>query len=90
MNMWGFTPSLFRHLSELFVEFLQHEGREQKSEFYIPKVVNALVASGRERCRLLTTPDAWLGVTYREDRPFVVEGLGRLIRSGAYPEKLWE
>ncbi|MCU0786978.1 MAG: NTP transferase domain-containing protein [Verrucomicrobia bacterium] len=90
MNMWGFNPSLYRHLSELFTEFLQKEGRELKSEFYIPKVVNALVASGKERCRLLTTPDAWLGVTYREDRPIVVEGLGRLIRSGAYPQKLWE
>lgn len=89
MNMWGFVPSLFGHLNRLFLEFLQQHGREEKSEFYIPKVVSALVSSGAERCRVLATTDTWLGVTYREDRPFVIEGLRKLVRSGKYPETLW-
>ena len=90
MNMWGFKPSLFGHLEEVFVEFLKKEGGELKSEFYIPKVVSALVGAGKERCKVLKTPDSWLGVTYREDRPFVIEGLRKLIQSGAYPEQLWK
>ena len=89
MNMWGFVPTLFEHLRRMFKEFLDREGREMKSEFYIPKVVGELVSSGREQCRVLSSPDAWLGVTYREDRPKVTEGLRQLISSGAYPEKLW-
>jgi hypothetical protein len=30
---------------------------------------------------------AWFGVSYREDRPFVVEGIRKLIARGDYPEK---
>jgi MobA-like NTP transferase domain len=89
MNLWGFMPTLFGHLREQFVGFLKKHGSEEKSEFYIPAVVNALVAAGRERCRVLKTPDSWLGVTYREDRPAVIEGVRRLIACGDYPERLW-
>jgi hypothetical protein len=89
MNMWGFTPSLFGFLREEFVAFLQKHGQEEKSECYIPTVVNALVTAGKVRCRVLRTTDSWFGVTYREDRPFVVEGIRRLIARGDYPEKLW-
>jgi hypothetical protein len=28
-------------------------------------------------------------VTYREDRPIVVENIRKLIAKGDYPEKLW-
>jgi dTDP-glucose pyrophosphorylase len=89
MNLWGFSPTLFGHLRTQFVEFLQQHGREEKSEFYIPVVVNTLVETGRERCKVLRSPDSWFGVTYREDRPRVVESIRRLIARGDYPEKLW-
>ena len=55
----------------------------------IPATVNALIATGRERCRVLETPDSWLGVTCREDRPAVIEGIRRLLARGDYPERLW-
>jgi NDP-sugar pyrophosphorylase family protein len=89
MNLWSFTPTLFNHLREQFVEFLQRRGSEEKSEFYIPVAVNALIAARRERCRILKTTDLWLGVTYREDRSAVIEGIRRLIARGDYPERLW-
>jgi UTP-glucose-1-phosphate uridylyltransferase len=88
MNMWGFTPALFGTLREGFVEFLKRQGREEKSEFYIPSAVNDLVRAGRARVKVLRSPDSWFGVTYREDRPFVVEGIRKLIARGDYPEKL--
>ncbi|HXS67287.1 MAG TPA: sugar phosphate nucleotidyltransferase [Candidatus Polarisedimenticolia bacterium] len=89
MNMWGFTPSLFPHLREQLIEFLKKHGQEEKSELYIPSVVNELVAAGKERCKVLRTTDSWFGVTYREDRPFVVEGIRGLIGRGDYPGTLW-
>jgi hypothetical protein len=88
MNMWGFTPALFAPLRERFVEFLKKHSAEEKSEFYIPAAVNEIVSAGGARVKVLRSPDSWFGVTYREDRPFVVEGIRRLVAHGDYPEKL--
>jgi hypothetical protein len=89
MNMWGFQPNLFGHLRREFSEFLTAQGREQKSECYIPMTVGNLVKKNLARCRVLRSDAAWFGVTYREDRPFVIEGIRKLIARGDYPEKLW-
>jgi MobA-like NTP transferase domain len=89
MNMWGLNPTIFGHLEKQFAQFLAASGRDEKAEFYIPKVVNSLVSSGAERVRMLRTRSAWFGITYREDRPLVTEGMRKLIASGSYPEKLW-
>jgi hypothetical protein len=37
---------------------------------------------------VLPTRSAWFGVTYREDRPLVIEGINQLVRNGEYPERL--
>ncbi|MDR1190237.1 MAG: NTP transferase domain-containing protein [Verrucomicrobiales bacterium] len=89
MNIWGFTPQYFDFLETAFVEFLKAHGGELKSEFFIPKHVNAIVQAGLADCRVLPTDSAWFGVTYREDRPLVMESIRRLIATGAYPERLW-
>jgi dTDP-glucose pyrophosphorylase len=89
MNLWGFTPSLFGHLRGQFVEFLKRHASDEKAEFLIPTVVNELVIAGRERVKVLRTPDSWFGMTHREDRPRVIEGIRRVIAHGDYPEKLW-
>jgi Nucleotidyl transferase len=89
MNMWGFTPTLFDRLRAQFAEFLKQHGQEQKSEFYIPAAVNAFIGAGQARCQVLKTSDSWFGVTYREDRPRVIESVRTLITRGEYPEKLW-
>jgi len=51
-------------------------------------VVNSLVDAGQARCRVLRSTDSWFGVTYREDRPRVVESIRALIARGDYPERL--
>jgi dTDP-glucose pyrophosphorylase len=89
MNMWGFNPTIFDSLRGQFSEFLKTRGTDEKAEFYIPSVVNDLIHSGKKRVRVLPTRLSWFGVTYREDRPFVAEGIRRLIRNGEYPERLW-
>ena len=89
MTMWGFTPTLFPHLQRQFVAFLEKYRNDEKAEIYIPTVVNDLIRSQAERCKVLRTSDSWLGVTYREDRPFVIEGVRALIARGDYPGKLW-
>jgi UTP-glucose-1-phosphate uridylyltransferase len=89
MNMWGFNPDIFDHLRQQFRGFLKARGADETAEFYIPNVVNALIHSGEKRVDMLPTRAPWFGVTYREDRPFVIAGINQLIRSGEYPERLW-
>ena len=89
MNMWGFTPTVFAALRGDFERFLREQGGEQKSECYLPNSVNTLVGAGAARVRVLSSPDAWFGVTYREDRESVVERIGEQVKAGAYPERLW-
>jgi UTP-glucose-1-phosphate uridylyltransferase len=89
LNLWGFTPSIFEHLRRELVSFLKQHGQNDKAEFFIPTVVNTLVSAGEARLRVLRTPDSWFGVTYREDRPRVIESVRELIRRGDYPERLW-
>ena len=89
MNFWGFTPALFPQLKTQFEAFLKKSGNELKSECYIPSTVNDLVIAGQAKVKVLRTNDFWFGVTYREDRPQVVESIRQLIAQGKYPEKLW-
>ena len=89
MNFWGFTPAIFPQLGVEFEKFLKRAGGEQKSECYIPATVGELVTGGRARCKVLRSSDSWFGVTYREDRPQVVESIRKLVAKGDYPEKLW-
>ena len=89
MNFWGFHPSLFKHLEKGFIKFLKAEGHEMKSEFYIPMHVDDLIKSNKIKVKVLTTSANWFGVTYQEDKPFVIENIRALIETGKYPAKLW-
>lgn len=90
MNMWGFTPNIFGQLNDDFRKFLEKSGTEQKSECLVPTTINDLVSSGQARVKVLRTNDAWFGVTYREDRPRVMESIAALVQKGVYPRKLWQ
>ncbi|MED5427692.1 MAG: sugar phosphate nucleotidyltransferase [Candidatus Neomarinimicrobiota bacterium] len=89
MNVWGFTPDLFDYLQSMFVDFLEKEGNEMKSEYLIPYVVNDLIRSGQEKVHVLRSNAAWFGVTYKKDRTFVLGEIQKLIQMGVYPEKLF-
>ena len=89
MNVWGFTPVLFKYLKTMFVEFLNDEGNELKSEYLIPSVVNDLIKSGREDVHVLRSASSWFGVTYKDDRPFVMGKIQKLIDRGTYPKQLF-
>jgi dTDP-glucose pyrophosphorylase len=89
MNVWGFTPILFKYLEEKFVEFLSENGTEMKSEYLIPSVVNELIQSGQETVHVLRSGATWFGVTYKEDKPFVEGEIEKLVNKGEYPGKLF-
>jgi UTP-glucose-1-phosphate uridylyltransferase len=90
MNFWGFTPAFFAQLDSLFETFLNTLGDPLKSEFYLSSAIDHLIRTGQATVRVLPTSSKWFGVTYREDKPFVVEKITRLTDSGIYPVNLWE
>ncbi|HMO51499.1 MAG TPA: NTP transferase domain-containing protein [Kiritimatiellia bacterium] len=89
MNCWGFYPGIFGRLEDRFCDFLSARAGDATSEFYLPGAVSDLIAAGQARVKVLTTPDAWLGVTYREDKPLVMAGIQGMIQRGTYPASLW-
>ena len=89
MNVWGFTPILFKYLEEKFVEFLSENGSEMKSEYLIPSVVNELIQSRQETVQVLHSGATWFGVTYKEDKPYVEGEIEKLVSKNQYPGKLF-
>jgi hypothetical protein len=89
LNFWGFTPHIFGQLRESFEAFLDQNGTDPKRECLIPTTVNDLVSAGKARVKVLPAEGSWFGVTYREDRPRVIESIRGLVAAGQYPEKLW-
>lgn len=90
MNMWGFTTDIFGKGERLFRDFLTKNADNDKSEFYIPSVVDALLKNGEASCRVLSTDEKWFGVTYKEDREDASQKLISLTREGHYPSPLFE
>ena len=92
MNFWGFTQSMVGALQKEFVEFLEKDvpGNPLKAEYFLPFVVNDLLAAGKADVKVLTSSDKWFGVTYKEDKPVVVAAIGKLTEDGAYPSPLWQ
>ena len=91
MNFWGFTPDYFEWSAKLFKKFLDEPSTRTnlKAEFFIPYVVDYLIASGKAVFRVIECDAKWFGVTYKEDRPYVVERLEKLVAEGRYPSNLW-
>ncbi len=88
MNLWAATAAAFPLLEREFERFLVEHGDERDAEFYLSNSVNDLIASGEMRVRVIPTPGPWLGVTHREDKPYVVAQLRELVAAGHYPEDL--
>ena len=92
MNLFGFTPDFFAESDTLFRKFLSDPANmaNLKSEFFIPLCVNTLISEKKASLKVLNSDAQWFGVTYKEDKPFVVERIKRLIEAGVYPEHLWK
>ncbi len=89
MNFWGFTPDVFPELEKEIEKFIDNNISNLKSEYYIPNIVTHQINNGNASVKVLEATDQWFGVTYKEDKPVVVEKIKQLTNSGKYPEKLF-
>lgn len=89
MNMWGFSNSILDELQARFPVFLEKglASDPLKCEYFLPSVIEELLEERKATVQVCKSPDQWYGVTYREDKPVVVEAVRRMKQEGLYPEK---
>ena len=92
MNMWGLTPEFIQTLEDGFKEFFANMGDKDilKVEYLLPIYIDELLQAGKVSVKVLDTNDKWFGVTYKEDKDYVVKSFARLIEDGAYRKNLFE
>jgi dTDP-glucose pyrophosphorylase len=89
MNLWGFKPSCFSFFEQEFRDFIKKRGEDLKAELDIPTSIDKFVKSGEITIKILMSNERWFGVTYREDKSFVVDSINNMINKGIYPSKLY-
>ena len=92
MNMWGLTPEFMQTLEDGFKEFFANMGDKDilKVEYLLPIYIDELLQAGRVSVKVLDTNDKWFGVTYKEDKDYVVKSFAKLIEDGVYQKNLFE
>lgn len=89
MNFWGFHPGVLEEIESQFRAFIEENKNHPTAEFYIPKVVNTLIKSGKVRVKVLNSDSQWYGVTYTDDKETVQGALAGMASEGRYPVGLW-
>ena len=91
MNLWGFGQSFLEEAEARFAGWLSENLPKNplKCEYFLPLVVSELLAEGKATVKLLHSTDKWYGVTYREDKPVVVNAIAQKTADGLYPADLW-
>ncbi len=87
MNFWCLPPTFISVLQTGFPKFLRNMTDPLKDEYLLPNIVDALLKVGTP-VSVIPTDDNWFGVTYKEDKPSVIESFRKLYAEGAYPEDL--
>ena len=92
MNMCCFTESILQEINKGFPAFLEKGLQENpmKCEYFLPSVVSELIESEKAIVTVLESEDKWYGVTYREDKPLVMNAIEKLKDEGIYPQHLWK
>ena len=84
MNMWGFTPDIFKYIERDLITFLNEKIDVPKAEFYLPSVASNVINNNEKDVTVLVAEDKWYGVTYKEDKDDVVKAIAEKIKAGEY------
>ena len=90
VNFFGETRKFIDHLKYHFEQFLNQNKEDLSScEFFLPYVVSDLINEEKAEVDVIETSATWLGVTYKEDKDYVVNSLKNFVNCGLYPADLW-
>ena len=94
MNCWGLsadtTMPYFMADFEKFMAGVPNASDPLKAECLLPVSIDKMMKDGKCDIRVYPTESEWYGVTYPEDKAWVMASIQALIDQGAYPAKLWE
>ena len=92
MNCWGLGAETIGMLDadfDVFMANLKNAADPCKAESLLPTSIDTFVKAGKVDVTVYPTESEWYGVTYKEDKPWVVNAIQALIDAGEYPEHLW-
>ena len=88
MNFWCYPKEFIDILKTGFPEFLKNMSDPIKDEYLLPIIADEMIKDNIN-FTVLSTNDKWFGVTYKEDKPAVIESFKKLIEAGEYKENLY-
>ena len=90
MNMWGLAPEFMSTLETGFEEFFKTvDANPLKAEYLLPIYIGQLLRENKVSVKVLSTKDTWFGVTYQEDKEYVVNEFKKLVEAGVYNADLF-
>jgi hypothetical protein len=92
MNFWGLEDGFFEAAGRDFPRFLDKwlPANPMKCEYLLPSEIGEQLARGACDVKVLESLDTWYGVTYKEDRPGVIDAIDGMHNKGVYPKPLWQ
>lgn len=91
MNCWAFDTGIFDELNKGFTEFLKNnKDNLEKVEYFIPFAIKDLIDKGICDVKVIPTVSRWYGVTYKQDKPKLIEFINKMIDDKVYNERLWK
>lgn len=88
MNFWCYPQEFMDVLKKGFPVFLENLSDPMKDEYLLPIIADGMLKEG-VAFSVLSSHDRWFGVTYKEDKPAVVNSFRKLIAEGVYKEDLY-
>ncbi|MHB0855051.1 MAG: nucleotidyltransferase family protein [Rectinema subterraneum] len=89
MNLWGLSEAIFAWAERMWRDFLSEPANYESKEFFLPDIVNAMVAHGAVRMRMIAASMRSFGLTNPGDLEETRERIARMIAKGDYPAPLW-
>lgn len=88
MNLWCLPKEFIEELKAGFPMFLDSLHDPLKEEYLLPAVIGDLVNKG-VTVKVIESDERWFGVTYHEDKDYVVEEFKKLYDEGVYKSDLY-
>ena len=88
MNFWILPAEFMDVLEKGFPRFRSEMKDPLKDEYLLPVIVGDVVRQGTE-VKVTESADKWFGVTYHEDKPYVVNEFRKLYRKHVYRTDLY-
>src|SRR5574344_947648 len=85
MNMFCLTPKVFDYLDKEFKKFANDRKNLESGEYLLPREICQMVAEKLATVKALETDEKWIGMTYKDDKQSVVDGIKKLADCGIYP-----